>query len=90
MADEVTLGAVKHYIEAKNTGRVTKIDNKRITNITRILGAPDEKLAGIYLNKKLGAKVKRGDRLYTLYARSDERMRLALKAINKLHIFSIK
>ena len=86
-SEEVTLGAIKHYVTADRNGRIRLTDNKRVNDICRILGAPGDKLGGIYLNKEIGDHVKAGERLFTLYARNETRMSLAKEAIKKLKIF---
>ena len=48
--------------------QITGINDEMVDEVARILGAPHEKLAGIYINKMLGQKVRKGERLYTLYA----------------------
>ncbi len=89
-ADEVTLGAIKYYVNSPKGGKIILTDNKNINDLCRILGAPTEKLAGIYLNKRFGEKVKKGERIFTLYAKSSQRMELAKAALEKFTIFTIK
>lgn len=43
---------------------------KNITIIARVLGAPDMKKSGIYLNRKIGEKIDRGDPICTFYSES--------------------
>lgn len=50
------------------TGVVNAIDNLNIASIARLAGAPLDKSAGIYLHKKVGDKVTKGEPLYTIYA----------------------
>lgn len=87
--DDITIGACKKYFNAKKSGKITFTNNKGINTIARILGAPKDKLAGIYLNKEYGDHIKKGERLFTLYARSKEKIKLADKALEKLDIFII-
>jgi AMP phosphorylase len=89
-SESITLGAHKKYYNAKKSGKIVFTDNKGINYICRILGAPSEKLAGIYLNKEYGVMVKKGERLFTLYAANQERLKLAAEALQKLKIFKIK
>ena len=86
-SEAVTIGAIKFYVEADHNGVIKMTDNKRINDICRILGAPGDKLGGIYLNKEIGNPVKKGERLFTLYARNEARMSLTREAIKKLKIF---
>ncbi|OIP79747.1 MAG: AMP phosphorylase [Parcubacteria group bacterium CG08_land_8_20_14_0_20_48_21] len=87
--DDVILGPVKHYLEAQQTGKIVEVNNRTINDICRALGAPEEKLAGMYLNKRLGQRVQKGARLCTLYAATDTRMKLAVKTLEKQAVFTI-
>lgn len=88
-SEAVTLGAVKHYVNSETSGIIRMTNNNRINDLCRILGAPGDKLAGIYLNKEIGNKVVKDERLFTMYARNEARMSLAREAIKKLKIFEI-
>lgn len=87
--DDIVIAACKKYVTAHKSGRINFTDNRAINIIARILGAPVDKLAGVYLNKEYGDRIKKGDRLFTLYARNKERIKLAAKALEKLRIFRI-
>jgi len=88
-SNDIVLAAHKKYYNAKKSGKIIFTDNKAINTIARILGAPKDQLAGIYLNKEYGDHVKKEERLFTLYARTKERIKLADKALEKLEIFKI-
>ncbi len=66
-----------HQIKSKKEGKITHIDNKKIARIARIAGAPLEKAAGVYLHKKLGDKIKKGDVLYEIHTNNEERLDFA-------------
>lgn len=87
--NDIVLAAHKKYYNSTKSGRINFTDNKNINIIARILGAPADKLAGIYLNKEFDDHVKKGERLFTLYARTKERLHLADKALEKTSIFKI-
>ncbi|MCX6785608.1 MAG: thymidine phosphorylase [Candidatus Komeilibacteria bacterium] len=86
-SETVTLGAIKFYVDSDRGGKITMINNKKVNDICRILGAPADKLGGIYLNKEIGNSVAKGERLFTMYARNDARMALAKEAIKKINVF---
>jgi AMP phosphorylase len=67
-----TLKLGKNVFEAKanKSGIIKEINSKNITSIAKILGAPKQKSAGIYLNKKIDEKVLKGETLYTLFSKS--------------------
>lgn len=88
-ADEVALGALRYEIHAKRAGRVRTINNKAIEEICVNLGAPREKLAGIHLHCRLGDKVEKGQKLFTLYAENQSRLDLGLLAVKKDGVVNI-
>jgi AMP phosphorylase len=88
-ADEVALGALNYEMHAKTTGRVSVIDNKAIEEICVNLGAPREKLAGIHMHVRLGSKVAKGEKLYTLYAQTESRLNLGLIAARNNQVVRI-
>lgn len=88
--DELTRGAVSRRLMADRSGKLTDVDNKVINEIARTLGAPFEKLAGMSVYKKVSQSVKAGDHLATLYARTASRLELAVNALKRLTIFTIR
>jgi len=64
------VGEHRHPCKSSKEGKVVNINNKNISKIARIAGAPKDKGAGIYLNKKVGDRVKKGELLYTVYSES--------------------
>jgi putative thymidine phosphorylase len=70
-------------ISAKQAGRVKTIENKTIAHLARIAGAPKDPAAGLFLHKKIGDRVKKGEALYTIYASSSDRLKYALEFAKK-------
>ena len=89
-SEDLTLAAKRWRFHAPYNGRVTEVNDESIDQIARILGAPHQPLAGMYINKRLGQKVRKGERLYTLYAQNQERLNLAQVALKQHVIFNIK
>ena len=89
-SEDLTLAAIRHRFHAQYSGKVVAVDDRMVDDVARILGAPHEKPAGIYINKRLGQRVRKGERLYTLYAQNNDRINLALEALKKRKIFKIK
>jgi len=60
----------KHIFEgiADKAGTLKEINSKNITSIAKILGAPKQRGAGIYLNKKINEKIAKGETIYTLFS----------------------
>lgn len=62
-------------ILSQKSGKITAIDNGLIAHIARTAGAPNDKGAGVYINKKIGDTVKEGEVLFTVYAEVEERLK---------------
>lgn len=67
-------GKLSKTIRAGKTGKVVGIDNKVMSHIARCAGAPKDPEAGMFLFKKIGDKVNKGEPLYTIYANLQERL----------------
>lgn len=80
-ANDIAVGAHTYRVLSPRSGRVVAINNRAIDEIARALGAPDHALAGIYLHKKIGQAVQRGEKLFTLYSYNADRISMARQAI---------
>jgi len=86
---DIVLGKVHYRFKAERRGKISSIDNKKIIQLARLLGAPLDREAGIYLEKIVGDKVKKGDILCTFYCQSKQRLNLARQALCQLQPFNI-
>ena len=80
-------GRHSYAIIAKKDGTVKKIHNKNATVVAKILGAPSHKRAGIYLDKKIGEKIRKGDVIYTLYTDSEHNLKEAKESLENFPVF---
>jgi len=87
---KIKLGKVRYDVTAKKTGKVIEINNRFISKIARVAGAPEDAGAGIYLAKHLGHKVKKGDLLFTVYCHNKDKLAYVKYALDKLDCFIIK
>lgn len=76
-------------IFAQKNGRIKEISNKNVNSVARILGTPEEKSAGIYLHKHLG-RVKKKEKLMTLYADNKKSLKEALDFMKEFPAMEIK
>ena len=89
-SEEIKPGKIVHGIKRSKSGKVKSIQSKNLAEICRLLGAPFIKKAGVYLNKSVGEKAKKGETLFTLYTVSRQRLDLAREGLKKLRIYQIK
>ena len=84
--DKFELPHFKIECESKKSGYVQKINAFNIAKASKILGASRENSSdiidysvGIYLNKKSGEYVNKGEILYTIYSNDEDKTRVAQK-----------
>lgn len=86
---KLKLAKFKKTIIAKKSGKITRISNKGINSLCRILGTPETISAGVYLHKHL-EEVKKGEPLLILYTESKTKMKDALKFLKEFKPIEIK
>lgn len=73
----------KKTIFSDKEGKVKKISNKDINTLARVAGCPIDRHSGIYLHRHVGDKVRKGEKIITIYAESKPRLDSALKFYRK-------
>ncbi|MBI3803525.1 MAG: thymidine phosphorylase family protein [Nitrospirae bacterium] len=78
-------------VEAERAGEVVQIDNRRLARVAKLSGAPQAPAAGLYLHALLGARVEKGQPLFTIHAESPGEMAYALAYVEgQKEIFRIE
>jgi len=65
-------------VTASRSGRVTRIDNRRLARVAKLAGAPKSPAAGLILHTPLGAAVEPGQPLFTVHAEASGELEYAL------------
>src|SRR3989338_520484 len=89
-AEDIPIGKYSQDIVSKKSCSVRDIDNLVISRIARIAGAPKDNGAGVYLYKHNGDKVKRGEKLFTIYSESEHEFKFAVEYTKKNNGFLVK
>jgi len=76
------IAAHQHPIYALRDGYVHSIDNRILSRLAKLAGAPAAAAAGIYLAAHIGQWVHRGDLLFTLHAETPGELAYALDFYN--------
>lgn len=82
-------GKFCYIFKSDGEGKVKKISNKNITVIAKILGAPVDQEAGIFLEKNLSDRVEKNDELMSFYSDSEYRLKEAVDSVALFPIFEI-
>lgn len=78
-------------LTSRRCGFLKSIDNRKLSRLAKLAGAPDRKAAGLVMHVRLGEKVVDGQPLLTLCAEAPGELAYALEYANaNLKIFEIK
>ncbi len=80
----------KKDILSKKSGKIFEVDNKKINSLARMAGCPIDKFAGLYIYFNIGDKIKKREKILTIYAESKSRLRQAIKFYNTQKPIKIK
>lgn len=80
----------KKEIVADFSGKIKDINNYNLNIIAKLLGAPKDKKAGIYLHKKLDHTVEKNEPLMTFYSSDKYLIKEAEVTLKNLPIFTIE
>lgn len=89
-SEDLKPGKYSSDILAKKAGTVKTINMQNASTIAKILGAPKEKKAGIFLHKKIGETVEDRNTLFTLYSESEHLLKEARESLDGLPIVIVK
>ncbi|MBI3027003.1 AMP phosphorylase, partial [Candidatus Woesearchaeota archaeon] len=89
-AEDIAIGRYSHDILSAKSGKVADIDNLLVSRVARIAGAPADKGSGIYLYKHIGDKVKKGEKLYTIYSDSEHEFEYAKDVAKNSKVFVVR
>ncbi len=88
----IRLPKARHVYDvfAKKSGKVTAINNRGISKICRIAGAPKDKAAGLYLRVKKGLEVEKGEEIFTIHAKSKAKLDSAVALLKEIETVRIE
>jgi thymidine phosphorylase len=90
LSESMELAKIQEDIVANKSGKVKEIDMKVVNVAARTLGSPLDLQSGLYLHKKLGDTVKKGEVIYTMFANDESKIRLTKEFLDnkKMYIIS--
>ncbi len=83
-------GKYAHIVKSEKVGKVKKIYNNNLTAIAKILGAPVDHRAGLFLYKMLHDKIERDEEIFTIYSESEYRLKEGIDSLSHFPIFEIE
>lgn len=88
--DKIKVGKFNYVHKANRSGRIKSLNNFAIAKIARVAGAPKDPESGIYLCKHEREKVKKGEKIFTIYANSRASLKYAKEILRDFDGIVIK
>jgi AMP phosphorylase len=88
--DKIPLGKETYHYKSPKSGRVCRISNECMSKVARIAGAPADNGAGIYLYHHVGDKVKKGEKLFTIYSHNKTELGFAVDSLKNIDGFVVR
>lgn len=88
-SDSIKVGKYKIEILSPKSGKINDINNYNLNSTAKVLGAPHDKLAGIYLKKKLDENVLKKEPLLEFYSSNPYHIKEAEVTIKNFPIYQI-
>ncbi len=87
---DISLGKYTYEVKAEKNGRISHVDNRLISKIARVAGAPRDKGAGLYMNFEQGDKVRKGETIFKIYSESESKLSFAIKSLEAWEAFELQ
>ncbi len=81
--DDISVSALTYDLTAEKDSSIKSISNSLISRAARAAGAPLDKGAGIYLHKKVGNRVKKGEPILTVFSGNIGKLKYAAETLKK-------
>ncbi len=81
-SEKVVVGSYSQTVYAPHDGYVKSISNRGVKQICSAAGTPSVKESGMVIHTRLGAFIKEGDPLFTIYSNSETKLSNAVQVAN--------
>lgn len=89
-SNSLKLADFRDEVPSQKKGIITTFDNQNLTIIAKILGAPQDKQAGLYLERRIDERIDKGDILCILYSSDKWRLKEAKETLPHVPIYKIE
>lgn len=89
VSQQLKAGPKTDELKSDKSGLIKEINSKNITIIARILGAPHDHRAGMFLRKRIGDTVSNKEVLAEFYSETEHRLSEAIDSLDMFPIFEV-
>ncbi len=89
-SDKLKPGSKTKEVKSDKSGVVKKVNNRNVSLIAKILGAPTDAKAGLFLRKRVDDEVKNGEVMFDMYAQKENNLEEAIDTFRNFPIYEIE
>lgn len=89
-SDRLKGGSKTKEVKSNKSGTIKRVNNRNVSLIAKILGAPSDAKAGLFLQKRVGDEVNDGETLFEMYAQSEHKLGEAIDSFRNFPIYEIE
>lgn len=89
ISDKLSAGPKTKSVKSEKTGEIKSVNNRNISIIAKVLGAPQDRHAGMYLHKRIGDKVEKGEVVFDMFAETEHRLSEGMDSIDMFPIYEV-
>ena len=82
-------GPKTKQVKTDKAGVIRSVNNNNISIIAKVLGAPQDHRAGLFLHKRVDDKVTQGEVLFDMYSETDHRLSEAYDSLEMFPLYKI-
>ena len=83
-------GPMSKPVHVDRSGVVKSVNNNNITIIAKVLGAPQDHRAGLFLHKRIDDKVTNNEVVFELFSATDHRLNEAIDSLEMFPIYKVE
>lgn len=83
-------GPKTHEVKSDKSGVIKRVNNRNVSLIAKILGAPQDAKAGLFLKKRVDEEVKNNENIFDMYAQTEHHLQEAIDSFRNFPIYEIE
>jgi putative thymidine phosphorylase len=88
-SESIQTAKFTHTCHAAKHGTISAVDNFHLNSLAKIVGAPEDRQAGLFLHKKIGEPISKDDTILTIFSNSSHAIQEAIETIKQFPIYVI-
>jgi thymidine phosphorylase len=90
ISSKLHAGPKTHEVKSDKSGVIKRVNNRNVSLIAKILGAPLDVRAGLFLKKRVDNEVKNNENIFDMFAQTENHLQEAIDSFRNFPIYEIE